>query len=177
MRLLLCAYMAAARLIELAISRRNIAAFRETEEGQWSRRSFPLIAALHALVIGGTLLLGERRARPRWLLPLFLAQLIRFWVLATLGRRWNARAAVPAEMDVETSGPYAFVRHPNYAVVGVELFCLPATFGRLSLAILASCLNALLLAGRIREEEALLGRLPGYCEHFEGKARFVPGLF
>ena len=111
-----------------------------------------------------------------WLLALFLTQGLRAWVLATLGRRWNARGAVAPDTLVETGGPYAYVRHPNYAVVAVELFCLPAAFGLRRLAVGAALANAVLLAFRIRDEEALLSRLPGYDDHFAGKARFIPGI-
>ncbi len=176
-RLLVCGYMAGARLAELAYSRRNIGSFDASEEGQWSRRTFPLIVALHTAVIGSTALVGSRR--PKWplLAGLIAAQGVRVWTLLTLGRRWNARAAVPAAMEVATGGPYAYVRHPNYAVVAVELFCLPAAFGLTRAAAAASLANAALLAARIREEEALLSRLPGYQEHFADKPRFLPGLF
>jgi len=174
---MICAFMAAARLAELGWSRRNIASSDTTEEGGWSHATFPLILAIHTLDIGGTLFLGDRRARQRWLLPLLLVQPLRLWTLASLGRRWNARGVVAADMEVETGGPYAYIRHPNYAVVIVELFCLPAAFGLKRLALLLSAANALLLAGRIRDEEALLRKLPGYRDHFEHLPRLIPGLF
>jgi methyltransferase len=168
--------MAAARLVELGISRRNVGSSAPAREGSGSRRTFPLVVALHGGVIGGTLLSGGR-ARPRWLALLLLVQPLRFWVISTLGRRWNARGAVADSMIIETRGPYTYVRHPNYAVIAIELFSLPAGFGALRLALVASALNALLIAVRVREEEALLSELPGYREHFEGKPRFLPGLF
>jgi methyltransferase len=146
------------------------------QEGEWSRRTFPLIVALHAAVIGATFSLGSNRPRKLWLAALLAVQPLRAWVLVTLGRRWNARAAVPLTMEIATEGPYAFVRHPNYAVVAVELFSLPAAFGLWRLAAAATVVNAALLGPRIREEEALLAQLPGYREQFEGKRRFVPGL-
>jgi methyltransferase len=95
----------------------------------------------------------------------------------TLGRRWNVRAAVPEEMPVATDGPYAYVRHPNYTVVGVELAALPLAFGLPKLALLATVANAALLSARIPEEEAALRRLPGWEEHFAAKKRFIPGVW
>jgi methyltransferase len=175
-RVIVCGYMATDRLIEIFVSRRNSSSFPSTDQGIWSRQTFPLIVALHGIVIWGTLLFGGGRARKGWLLPLLMAQPLRFWTLATLGRRWNARGAVPADMEVETGGPYAYVRHPNYAIVIVELFCLPAAFGLRRLAIAAALANGILLALRIRDEEALLSKLPGYDDHFAGKARFIPGI-
>ncbi len=174
-RLLVCGLMGAARLAELAWSRRNMALIGESVEGAWSRRSYPGIVAVHAAVIGGTALFGGR-PRCGWLAPLLAVQPVRAWVLLTLRERWNTRAAVPSEMDVATTGPYAYVRHPNYAVVAVELAALPLAFGLWKLAVAGSVVNAVLLAARIPEEEAELARLPGWREHFGSRKRFIPGV-
>ncbi len=175
-RLIVCGWMAAARLVELAFSRRNVRVNVDSTEGTWSRRTFPAIVALHASVITGTLLWG-RALKPQWLALLVAAQPLRAWTLLSLGRKWNARGAVPREMEVVTTGPYAFVRHPNYAVVLVELAALPAAFRLGGLAIAATLLNVLLLKVRIGEEEALLFRLPAYRAHFAKKPRFLPSAF
>jgi methyltransferase len=172
-RLAICAYMAGARLIELAISRRNIDA-NPSAEGDASQRLYPVMVLLHTSVIGGTLLFGQTTVRGGWLAALLLVQPLRFWVLRTLGPRWNTRGAVPVNMEVETSGPYAYLRHPNYSVVAVELAALPATFGLGRLAMVASTVNALLMVVRIRDEEKLLFSLPCYEEHFRKRRRFLP---
>ncbi|MEX0784801.1 MAG: isoprenylcysteine carboxylmethyltransferase family protein [Dehalococcoidia bacterium] len=175
-RLLVCALMGGGRLAELAWSRRNMGASGMATEGPWSRRTYPLIVALHAGVIVGTALFGGQRRR-WWLTMLLLAQPLRAWVLLTLGERWNTRAAVPAEMTVATDGPYAFVRHPNYTVIGIELAALPLAFGLPRLALGATVANAAALAARIPEEEAALRKLPGWEDHFAGKKRFIPGVW
>lgn len=174
---MVCGLVAASRLLELRQSRRNLAAHPATDESRLSRRLFPLIVAVHTTVICGTLLFGHRGPRAFWLLALLAVQPLRWWVLKTLGNRWNARGAVPRTMQVATDGPYAFVRHPNYSVIAVELAALPLAFGLGRLAIAAGAANALLLAIRVREEEALLFRLPGYKEHFATRPRFLPFLF
>jgi len=176
LRVLIVGYMAAARLIELAFSRRNIETTPAVEL-ETSRRLYPAMVALHATVLVGTLLLGARRSRQPWLAALLLVQPLRYWVLTRLGRRWNTRGAVPSSMEVETGGPYAYVRHPNYTVVAVELASLPLAFGLPGLAVAASAVNAGLMVVRVRDEEALLFELPGYAEHFEKKRRFLPGIF
>ena len=108
---------------------------------------------------------------------LLAVQPLRAWVLLTLGRRWNARGAVPADAEVETRGPYAHIRHPNYAVVIVELLALPMAFGCRRLALIVTIANAALLAIRIRDEERALMELPGYRAHFGRRKRLVPGVF
>ena len=175
-RLLVCAYMAAARLAELALSRRNLAEGGSATETRLSRATYPAIIGVHTLAIAGTLLLGQRRSKPGLLLLLGV-QPVRAWVLLTLRRRWNARGAVADGLQVETGGPYAFVRHPNYAVVIVELLALPLGFRAWRLALFVTALNGALLAIRIREEESALMELPGYRRHFAEKKRFVPRLF
>ena len=176
-RILVCSLIGAARLIELRMSNRNIASQADSREGNWSRRLFPAMVAMHTAVIGGTALFGARKPRFYWLALLLAVQPLRWWTLATLGKRWNARGSVPRQMDIATNGPYAFVRHPNYSIVVLELLTLPAAFRLYKLAVAASLANAALLTLRIRDEEALLFQLPGYAEHFAGKPRFVPGFF
>ena len=56
---MVCAGMGAARLAELAYSRRNIAAAGETAEGPLSRGTYPFIVAVHTLAIVGTDIAGN----------------------------------------------------------------------------------------------------------------------
>ncbi len=176
-RLLICAAMGAARLGELAWSKRNLDGAAAPVEGELSRQTYPLMVALHTVTIVGTALFGARSAHRPFLALLLLAQVVRIWTLGTLGRRWNTRGAVASDIEIETGGPYQYVRHPNYAVVAVELASLPAAFGLWRLAFASTVANALLLLVRIRDEERLLRNRPGWTEHFERLKRFVPGVF
>jgi len=54
------------------------------------------------------------------------------------------------------TGPYRFVRHPNYVVVAGEILSLPLAFGEPLVALLFTLLNAAMLYWRIRVEEAAL---------------------
>jgi methyltransferase len=87
------------------------------------------------------------------------------------------RATVPAEVAPVTSGPYRLIRHPNYAAVCLEFLALPLAGGAPLSAASLSCLNALVLACRIRAEERLLARSPAYRRAFAGRARFIPKVF
>ncbi len=177
MRMAVCGLIATARLAELAWSSRNLRQRRAANrEGSWTRRTYPLMVLLHATVIAGTAIRGSARPASRWIALLLAAAAMRAWVLLLLGDRWNTRAAVPAAMPVETRGPYGFIRHPNYAVVIVELFALPMAFHLPGFALLAGIANCAVLALRIPEEEAALMQLPGYAEHFGARARFIPGI-
>jgi methyltransferase len=134
------------------------------------------MVALHTTTIAGSLLFGRSRVRYAWLVLLLAVQPIRVWILVTLGRRWNTRGVVDSSMAIATDGPYRFVRHPNYSVVAVELLALPLAFGMRQLALAATLVNAMLMVIRIREEERLLGEIPGYDDHFAQKPRFLPRL-
>lgn len=58
----------------------------------------------------------------------------------------RAVGAVPRFVEIETRGPYAFVRHPNYLVVRVALLALPLAFGLSRSAAIAAIVNVGLLA-------------------------------
>ncbi|MCG5253026.1 isoprenylcysteine carboxylmethyltransferase family protein [Brevibacillus agri] len=101
---------------------------------------------------------GSASALPPWWgysFGLFLAaQLLRYWCIQSLGRRWNTRILViPGEAPLRR-GPYRWLRHPNYVVVAIELFTLPLTFSAVNTAVAFTLLNAwLLLRVRIPLEE------------------------
>ncbi len=168
--------MAAARLAELAWSRHNLRSAGTAGEGPWSRRTYPGIVAVHALTLLITAVAGSRRPSWPWLMLLLAVQPLRAWVLLSLGNRWNARGAVPEDLEVVVSGPYRFIRHPNYAVVAVELLAPPMAFRLPRLALGASLANAALLAVRIPEEESALASRPGYAA-LASRRRFIPGVF
>ena len=83
---------------------------------------------------------------------------LRYWVIVALGRRWTTRVfCLPGEPLI-TSGPYRFLRHPNYLAVVMEIVALPMIHGAWLTAIVFSIANAWLLSHRIREEEEGLRR-------------------
>ncbi len=83
-----------------------------------------------------------------------MLQLLRVWVLATLGRRWTTRIIVPQNEAMVAHGPFRFVRHPNYLVVTAEIAVLPLVFDLVWVAVLYTGLNAAMLFVRIRAENA-----------------------
>ena len=88
-----------------------------------------------------------------------LLQCGRIWVIASLGPHWTTRLIVQPLASPVRSGPYRFCRHPNYLIVAGEIAVLPLAFGAVAIALVFSVANALLLARRIRiEDAALAGR-------------------
>jgi methyltransferase len=88
------------------------------------------------------------------------SQGLRWWCIATLGRRWNTRVIVVPDLPLVRSGPYRFFRHPNYVAVVVEGVALPLVHAAWITAVTFTVLNAGLLAVRIRAEDAALATLP-----------------
>ncbi|MBV8446333.1 MAG: hypothetical protein JOZ92_10495 [Candidatus Dormibacteraeota bacterium] len=105
---------------------------------------------------------------------LVAATSLRVWAIRSLGSSWNVTAHVDPATTVVTSGPYRWMRHPNYTAVALEFACLPLAVGALPDAVLLSIANAAVLVPRIRDEEQLLDALPAYRESFAGVPRFVP---
>jgi methyltransferase len=145
------------RLAELVISARNTRALEARGAFEIGRSHYPAMVMLHASWL--LVLWVSVGARPvnLLLLALFAAlQLLRLWVLATLGTRWTTRIIVLPGAPLVTSGPFRFVRHPNYWVVIGEIAVLPLVFGLAGVATLFSLLNAAMLWVRLRVEHRAL---------------------
>jgi methyltransferase len=108
------------------------------------------------------------------LLAEIVAQVLRYWAVATLGDRWNTRIIVSPDRAPATNGPYRFMRHPNYLAVVIEIAAVPMIGGAIFTAVAFSIGNALILAVRIpAEERAMSGR---YADALGSRRRFFPGL-
>lgn len=170
----LLSLIAAGRLHELHLSKRNAALAFARGGVEFGREHFPWMRALHAgflVACAAEVALLHRSFDPRIGFPMLAlalaAQALRYWAIATLGPRWNVRVIVTPGEPVVTSGPYRFVRHPNYAAVVLEGIAIPGIHGAWLTAIAFSALNAWLLRVRIRVEEWAL------AEHCEGDARLA----
>ena len=87
------------------------------------------------------------------------AQVLRWWCITTLGRRWNTRVIIVPGLKRVTSGPYRFMGHPNYVAVIAEGIALPLLHGAWLTAVIFSVLNAWILRVRLRCEEVALDEM------------------
>jgi methyltransferase len=173
------ALLAGERLLELAIARRN--ARRAFAEGavEVGQVHFRVMTVIHTLFLGacaGEVLLAHRPFPGTLgavaLVIAIAAQCLRYWAITTLGERWNVRIIVLPHAAPVTTGPYRFVRHPNYLAVILEIAAVPLIHGAWVTAIAFTVANAVLLGVRIRSEEAALGR--AWAQAFDRHPRFVP---
>ena len=164
---------AAQRLFELRLSRRNERISRSLGAVERGRGHYPFMVALHSLWLVSTLAEGILRGPNLpsfWLLFLgifLLVQPLRYWAIFSLGTAWNTKVLVVPGSRPVGSGPYRFIPHPNYVVVAVEILTFPLIFGAWVTALVFTALNAALLFVRIRAEDRALSELAG------GKSRDV----
>lgn len=154
---LLLAYLAVQRVGELCWATQNERRLFKAGGVEYGRAHLPLIVLFHAAWLAGMWGLAyDRSVQPIFLALFVVAQVARFWVLITLGRRWTIRIIVVPGERLVTRGPYCFVRHPNYAVVTGEIALVPLALGLPIFALVFSVLNAAVLAIRIPAENAAL---------------------
>jgi methyltransferase len=165
------------RLVELRISARNQRSLGSADQA--APRTYPLMVAAHVALFAVSAWPRPARRVPRAvgiaaLVGLGASAGLRLWVIRTLRSDWNVTAHVRRDIRIETTGPYRYVRHPNYVAVALEFACLPTAVGAAPEALLLSLVNAAVLVPRIRAEERLLDAIPGYRESFQGVPRFIP---
>lgn len=177
----LCVAVGACRLIEMTISRRHQRALGAQGAALIPEPIFGAMVALHLAVIAGAAIEVVALGRPYVaavavpaLALVVLANLLRFWVIATLGVHWNVRVVRSVSLGVVTAGPYRFVRHPNYVAVFVELLALPLVHGAYLTAAAGALLHLLILRRRVSLEESVLMADEAYRRAFADKPRFLP---
>lgn len=162
------------RGVELVLSKRNAAWARGRGGLEAGRSHYGVMVVMHALFLVSCalepLVLGRTfPGAVGWVClgVALAAQVLRWWAIATLGRRWNTRVIVLPGAEPVTGGPYRWFPHPNYVAVVMELVALPMIFGAWLTALTFTVLNAALLVVRIRVEERALG--PRWRAVFRGE--------
>ncbi len=182
--LILLAAVAALRIMELRISRRHQQALVSRGAAKVDEPRFRWMVALHTAVLMGAAAEVVFLKRP--LIPLLAATMsviflaanaVRWWVIRTLGDHWNVQVMDSTRLGVVTSGPFHFVRHPNYAAVFAEMIALPLIHTAWITAVVGAVAHGAVLAQRLSTEERVLFSNPAYREAMADKPRFLPGLF
>lgn len=170
------------RLVEAALSAHRVR--RHPERLVPEPRLFPLMVLLHVGLVFGPI--AEVAWLDRPFVPalaagaggvLVCATALRVWTLRSIGRAWNVRVVRPFPDAIATGGPYAWVRHPNYLAVILELASLPMLHGAWISCVALSAVNSFVLYHRIRVEEAQLMKVEAWRAAMSNRPRLVPGLF
>ena len=142
------------RLAELARARRNTRALIARGGHEVGAGHYPLMVALHAGWLVAMFVLTSPNPEPQWPLLIFflLLQCLRLWVIASLGPFWTTRIVTIDGAPPVRSGPYRYMRHPNYLIVALEIPVLPLALGLPWVALIFGGLNLVLLAWRIAVE-------------------------
>jgi methyltransferase len=142
---------------ELWLSRAHTQALMERGAVEIAPGHYPLMVAVHTAWLISLWAFGYDQPIDVVALVIYLAlQVLRVWVMATLAERWTTRIIVPPNAQLVTSGPYRYLRHPNYAVVAGEIAILPLTLQLPAVAVIFTLLNAGVLFIRIRAENQAL---------------------
>ena len=153
----------ASMLVELWVSRRNEREFRlqgavDAPDPVYSVMRWAYPGAFVAMAAEG----GLSGAPFGWQTPVgiavfVLAKALKVWAIRALGTRWTYRVLVNPGVPLVTTGPYAFVRHPNYVgvigeLIGMGLMMHAAVSGPLMTLFFME-----LLRRRVAAEERALG--------------------
>ena len=154
---LLLGAVTAERIAELCLARRNTAALLAKGAIEFAPGHYPAIVLLHGLWLASLWVFGVTHLLDSIWLAIFLSlQVLRVWTLTTLGPRWTTRIIILPGAALVSNGPYRIFSHPNYLVVVGEIATLPLCLGLPWLAVVFSGANAILLAIRVRAENAAL---------------------
>jgi methyltransferase len=154
------------RLLELYIAKRNRQVVLKHGAREYGASHYYLFFVLHSSWLAGWLLecyVNGWTISTYWYIwgiLLVIAQILRYWCIISLGSYWNTRIlAIPGNKPICT-GPYRFVKHPNYIAVALEILSVPLLCNAIFTAVAASLCNAfLLLYIRIPEEEKAIAKM------------------
>jgi methyltransferase len=172
------------RFYELHISRRHQKQMVAEGASKVDEPRFRWMVLVHTLVLIGAAVEVVFLHRPFY--PVFgticfviflAANAVRWWVIRTLGNHWNVQVMNSTSLGVVTTGPFRYVRHPNYAAVFVEMLVLPLIHSAWITAIAGTLSHILVLSRRLATEERILFSDAHYRAAMSGKPRFLPGLF
>jgi methyltransferase len=169
------------RLIEVRKSNHHAAALLAAGGREHASWQVPALKVLHGswlLAACAEVWLLETPFRP-WLALTALGvfgggQQLRLAAMQALGPRWTIRVVTLPGVPPIMGGIYRYIRHPNYLGVGLEVVSLPLVHGAIYTAVVFSLMNALLLASRIRAEEAALDTDNAYMDYLGRRSRFLP---
>ncbi len=155
------------RIIELIISKRNLKWSFSQGGIEFGRSHYKYMVVIHVGLLLGSLVevwIVHPKLNPIVSWAMFAlaisSQVLRWWCISTLGRRWNTLVVIIPGMPAIHDGPYKWLKHPNYVAVVVEGLALPMIGYAWRTALIFSFLNIFVLTARLKSENAALATLP-----------------
>ncbi len=161
------AFLVSQRFLELLLARRNERIVKSKGALEFDRDGYRHIVATHAAFFISLVLekfLLQRGLNKYWAVFFFIfliAQILRYWAISSLGVYWNTRVLVVPGSQRMTTGPYKYLKHPNYMAVIVEIAVIPLIFSCYLTSISFSIVNFILIRRRIGIEENALENICG----------------
>ena len=150
------------RISELILAKNNEKYLKSNGAIEYDKKGYKYIVLMHNLFFVSLIMeffFLQRELNQYWqmLLIIFICtQLLRYWAIFTLGKRWNTKILVLPNTELIRSGVYKYLKHPNYIAVIIEIAVIPLLFSCYFTAIGFSILNLIVVRRRIQiEEEAL----------------------
>jgi methyltransferase len=172
------------RLAELRVSKQHQKELLARGAAKIDEPRFRWMVLLHTAVLLGAVLevIVLRRPFIPWLAAIMFAvflgaNAIRWWVIRTLGAHWSVQVMDSTRLGVVTTGPFRYVRHPNYGAVFAEMLALPLIHTAWMTATAGAVAHIAVLAQRLSTEERVLFADSNYRAAMSAKPRFLPGLF
>lgn len=155
------------RVVELVVSKRNLDWSFAQGGIEYGRSHYKYMVVIHTFLLAGALV--EVWASRPILDPVLFwgffalamgSQALRWWCIGTLGKRWNTLVVIIPGLPVVKSGPYRWLKHPNYVSVVIEGIALPMIGFSWRTALIFTVLNIFVLSARLKSENAALATLP-----------------
>lgn len=172
------------RLAELVISRRNQRQLEKQGVRKIPEPQFRFLVLLHGSILvcaGLEVLLLHRPLIPALAISMgivfLLSNALRWWVIWAMAGHWNVEIMDSSHVGVISSGPFRWVRHPNYTGVILEVFSLPMMHTAWITAIFGTLGYMAILRQRLKLENGALLANPEYRMVMGGKPSFFPRIF
>lgn len=147
------------RLFELHTAKKNVTEMLAEGGREYGARHYPAVIALHLIWYPAWIAEGLHNGLhlnsywPYWAALLLFSEILRYWVMKSLGSQWSMRIIIKPNTRWIRHGPYRYFAHPNYLAVTIELFAIPMLFNAWRTALVATAIYIiLLLAFRIPAE-------------------------
>ncbi|WP_404803541.1 isoprenylcysteine carboxyl methyltransferase family protein [Lysinibacillus sp. S1] len=163
------------RLTEVVIAKRNEKWMLSQGAYEVGASHYPYMVAMHIsfflflIVEIVTNNIGISPLFPLFFISFLAVQALRIWCIRSLGTFWNTKILILPDAHVVRKGPYEYMRHPNYAVVCLEILLLPLMFQAYFTAFCFTLLNITMLSVRIPIEEKALRDATNYNRVFQKK--------